>query len=347
MSAPARRYGVLLANVGTPDAPDPAAVRRYLAEFLMDGRVLDMPFLARWLLVHGIILRTRPKQSAAAYRAIWTERGSPLLLHSEALAAGLRLELGAAVPVAIGMRYGNPSLRQALDQLAAEVDEIVVVPLFPQYSEAAWATVFDAVAAWAKQRAALPSLQLLPPFFAHPGFLDAAAAVARPHLSTFQPDKVLMSFHGLPESHIRRSDRSGGRHCLASGACCQRLGSENAFCYRAQCVATAAALAQRLGLPGDRFEVSFQSRLTQRWIQPFTDQRVAALARDGVKKLAVLCPAFVADCLETVEEIGMRARESFVAAGGSELLLVPCVNSDPHWVRGLAGIVRERLPHSG
>jgi ferrochelatase len=318
-------------------------VRRYLAEFLMDGRVIDIPAPLRWLLVHGVILRTRPRKSAAAYRAIWTERGSPLLLHSEALAEGLRQELGDGVPVAIGMRYGEPSLQRALDQLAAAVDEIVVVPLFPQYSAAAWATVFDAVAQWARHKPALPSLQLLPPFHAHPGFLDAVAAVAKPHLDAFRPDRVLMSFHGLPESHVRASDRSGGAHCLSKPDCCGSLGAANAFCYRAQCFATARALAARLELPADRHEVAFQSRLTRAWIQPFTDQRVEALAKQGVGKLAVLCPAFVADCLETLEEIGLRAREAFVAAGGKELRLVPCVNSDPAWVRGLALIVRERL----
>jgi ferrochelatase len=345
MTAPPRRVGVLLANVGTPDARTTAAVRRYLAEFLMDGRVIDIPAPLRWLLVHGIILRTRPKRSAAAYRAIWTERGSPLLLHSEALASGLRQELGEEVAaVAIGMRYANPSLAAALDQLAAIADEIAVVPLFPQYSAAAWATVFDAVAQWARTRAALPALQLLPPFHDHPGVLDAAAAVARPHLQAFAPDRVLMSFHGLPEAHVRATDRSGG-HCLV-GDCCAELGSSNAFCYRAQCYSTARALAKRLSLADERYEVAFQSRLTRAWIQPFTDHRLPAMAKAGVKRLAVLCPAFVADCLETLEEIGIRARAQFRAAGGDELLLVPCVNSDPQWVKGLAAIVRERLPRA-
>lgn len=342
MTRTTRRYGVLLANVGTPDEPTTKAVRRYLGEFLMDPRVIDLPAPLRWLLVHGIILRTRPRRSAAAYRSVWTERGSPLLQHSEALLNGLRQELGGEVTaVALGMRYANPSLASALDQLAAEVEEIVVVPLFPQYSAAAWASVFDAVSHWARGKAALPALQLLPPFHSHAGFLDAAAAVARPHLEAFAPDRVMMSFHGLPESHIRATDRSGGQ-CLA-GDCCAELGRGNAFCYRAQCFATARGLAQRLDLAAERYEVAFQSRLTKAWIQPFTDHRLPLLAQTGVKRLAVLCPAFVADCLETVEEIGIRGRDQFRAAGGEELLLVPCVNSDPQWVQGLAGIVREHL----
>lgn len=336
------RPGVLLVNTGTPDSPAVADVRRYLGEFLMDPRMLVMPTAARWLLVHGIILRTRPKKSAHAYASIWTERGSPLLAHANDLAAGLRRELGDAVAgVSVGMRYGSPSVARALaDFSAAGVDEIVVVPLFPQYSAAAWASVFDAVAAAAARLPVVPALHIVPPFHAEPGFLDAAAAVARPHLANFRADRVLFSFHSLPESHVHAQDRSG--KCLR-GDCCAVLGPANAACYRAQCFATARALAQRLALPADRWEVAFQSRFTKKWVQPFTDQRIEALAKGGTRRLAVLCPAFVADCLETIEELGIRGRDAFVAAGGEELRTVPCVNASPEWITGLAGIVRQHL----
>lgn len=338
MTAP----GLLLVNTGTPDSPATTDVRRYLGEFLMDPRMLVMPTVARWLLVHGIILRTRPRKSAHAYASIWTDRGSPLMQHAEDLAAGLRRALGQDVAgVEVGMRYGKPSVAAALGRFsAAGVDEVVVVPLFPQYSAAAWASVFDAVAAAAARLPVVPALRFVPPFHAEPAFLDAAAAVARPHLAKFAPDRVLFSFHSLPESHVHAQDRSG--QCLR-GDCCAQLGPANAACYRAQCFATAQALAARLGLPADRFEVAFQSRFTKKWVRPFTDQRLVDLARSGCKRLAVLSPAFVADCLETIEELGIRGRDAFLAAGGADFALVPCVNSAPEWVAGLAGLVRANL----
>ena len=338
MNAP----GVLLVNTGTPDSPAVADVRRYLGEFLMDPRMLTMPTVARWLLVHGIILRTRPRRSAHAYASIWTERGSPLLAHSVDLARELRTALGAEVAgVEIAMRYGRPSVANALARFSeAGVDELVVVPLFPQYSAAAWASAFDAVGAAAARLPVVPALRFVPPFFAEPAFLDAAAAVAEPHLARFRPDRVLFSFHSLPESHVRAADRSG--RCF-TGDCCAALGPANATCYRAQCFATARALAARLALHAGDWEVAFQSRFTKKWVQPFTDQRLVALAKNGTRRLAVLCPAFVADCLETVEELGLRGRESFCAAGGEDLLAVPCVNASPQWVTGLANLVRTNL----
>lgn len=347
-SASPSRPGVLLVNVGTPDSTSVADVRAYLGEFLMDRRVIDIPGALRWLLVHGVILRTRPRRSAEAYRKIWTAHGSPLLRHGEELAAGLRLALGDAVAgVALAMRYRNPSIEAALRRFHdAGIDDVVVVPLYPQYSAAAWASVFDEVSRVAASLPVVPSLRFVPPFHAHPGFLDAAAEVARPHLAGFRPDRVLMSFHGLPERHVRASDRSGG-HCLAGPECCSRLVSANSGCYRAQCYATARALAERLGLGAADYEVAFQSRLTRHWIQPFTDHRLHQLPGEGIRRVAVLCPSFVADCLETLEEIGIRAAESFRAAGGHELRLVPCVNTAPSWVRGLAGIVREQMAGSG
>ena len=342
------RVGVLLLNLGTPDSPSVPDVRRYLGQFLMDPLVIDIPTPLRALLVHGIILRTRPRKSAEAYRTIWTERGSPLLFHAEDLAAGLRAELGDEVAeVVVGMRYQNPSVGAALDRLrASAVDDVVVVPLFPQYSMAAWHSAVQEVFDVAGGMRNVPNLRFVPPYFDHPAFLDAVAAVARPVLDEMKPDKVVLSFHGIPNRHCTKTDESGGQHCLKRPDCCETIVDANRFCYRAQCVHTAKGIASRLGLGPDRHEVTFQSRLTKNWITPFTDERIKELPQEGVRRVAVLCPAFVADCLETIEEIGMRAAEDFEAAGGEELRLVPCVNADPSWVRGVATLVRENLPRS-
>ncbi|MBK8978107.1 MAG: ferrochelatase [Planctomycetes bacterium] len=339
------RPGVLLINLGTPDSTSTADVRRYLAEFLNDPLVLDIPSPLRRLLVHGIILRTRPRRSAEAYRSIWTERGSPLLAHGQDLAAGLARELGDAVAgVELAMRYRLPRPGAALERLRAlGTDEIVVVPLFPQYSMAAWASAVVAVQRAAERARNVPALRVVPPFYDHPAFLAAAADVARESLADFAPDRVLLSFHGVPERHCTRSDDGGGSHCLRREDCCDAIVAANRQCYRAQCFATARGLAAELGLDSGGYEVAFQSRFTKAWIRPFTDERLRALPGEGVRRLAVLCPAFVADCLETIEEIGMRGAADFRAAGGEELRLVPCVNAHPAWVRGLAHIIRENL----
>ncbi|MCA8943418.1 MAG: ferrochelatase, partial [Planctomycetes bacterium] len=286
--------------------------------------------------------------SAAAYRQIWTERGSPLLVHGIALRDAIRVELEDEVTaVELGMRYGQPSIGDALRRISASgADRLVVVPLFPQYSMSAWAS---AVAAVQTELTKLPGLlapRVVPPFYAHEAFVDAVAAVARAELERFGPDRVLMSFHGLPERHVRRSDCSPERdHCLQGDSCCEAIGEANRFCYRAQCFASARAIAASLGLSEGDYEVAFQSRLGRSpWIEPYSDVRIQELARSGVRRLAVLCPSFASDCLETLEEIGIRAREAFREAGGEDLSLVPCVNSDPAWVAGLAALVRQEIP---
>ena len=333
--------GLLLVNLGTPDSTDVRDVRRYLGQFLMDPRVIDIPWIGRAALVHGIILRTRPKKSAEAYKEVWTERGSPLLFHGQDLVEGLQRELGAGVRVALAMRYQNPSVAFALEEFArAGIDDVVVVPLFPQYSQAAWASAYDEVVRVAGEMQNTPNLRFVAPFYDHPDFLDAVAEVSRPHLDAFGADRVLMSFHGLPEKHVKKSDASGA-HCLQKPRCCHTITHANRFCYSAQSYATARGLAARLGLGEEDYEVTFQSRLTKKWIQPFTDVRLEQLPTEGYKRVAVLCPSFVADCLETIEEIGMQAKETFVEAGGEDLLAVPCVNAAAPWVRALARIVRE------
>ncbi len=336
------RRGLLLINLGTPDAPQTRPVRRYLRQFLSDPRVLDIPALKRAFVLNAFILPFRPRSSAEAYRTIWTERGSPLLFHGLDLADKLRSRL-PGVQVELGMRYQNPSIESALETLrAASVDRIVALPLFPQYSSSAWGSAVEELFSAASRHWNMPAIQVIPPFYDHPAFLDAVAAVAHPVLESVRADRVLMSFHGLPERHVIKSDESArcGDHCLASPDCCDRIVPVNRNCYRAQCIHTAREIARRLGLPQDRWETTFQSRLGREpWLQPYTDVRVRELAAGGVRRIAVLCPAFVADCLETLEEIAIRAREDFIDHGGEELALVPSLNSEDVWADAIVRIL--------
>jgi len=342
------RTGVLLINLGSPDAPEPGAVRRYLAEFLSDTRVIDINPVGRWLLLHLIILRFRPAKSAHAYQKVWTTEGSPLLVHSRAFTEALAAEL-PDVPVELAMRYGRPSIAAGLDALRARgCDHLVIFPLYPQYAASSTGTALEVVYRELAARWNTPYVSVIPPFFDEAGFIAAEAAIARPVLDALQPDHVLLSFHGLPERHMHKSDeaRIAGQapHCLASADCCATLTLANRNCYRAQCFATARALATALDLAPERHTISFQSRLGRTpWIHPYTDEVLKALPARGVKKLAVLCPAFTADCLETLEEIGMRAVEDFRAAGGETLQLVPSLNAHPAWVAAATALVRRAL----
>ena len=337
--------GLLLVNLGTPDEPEAPAVRRYLREFLSDPRVLDIHPVGRAALLNLVILPRRPARSAEAYRKIWDERGSPLLYHSRDLTAAVAEKLGAGWKVELAMRYGAPSIPDALERLrAAAADQIVVLPLYPQFAASSTGSSLEAVYAHAAARWNTPMLSAVPAFYDDPGFIGAFAAVGRPVLDTLRADHALMSFHGLPERHMRKSDESG-RHCLASEGCCDRIDGANRNCYRAQSFATARALAAALDLEDGAWSVSFQSRLGRTpWIHPYTDVVIPELAARGVKRLAVFCPAFVADCLETLEEIGIRAREQFLAAGGEELALVPSLNSTPAWVDAVVALARRHAP---
>lgn len=334
--------GLLLLNLGTPSEPTTAAVRRYLREFLSDPRVLDIHPVGRALLLYLIILPTRPAKSAHAYRQIWDrERGSPLLWHSKALAAGVQERLGVNWRVVLGMRYGQPSIAEALDALTG-CERIVVLPLFPQHAASSTSTAVARVMELSGTKWDVPALEVVPAFFAEPTFLDAWVEVAAPALQAASADHVLFSFHGLPERHIRKS---GDQQCLAQASCCDRT---LPTCYRSQCFATARGLAERLKIT--QYTVCFQSRLGRTpWITPHTDVVIDELAASGVKRLAVMCPAFVADCLETLEEIGIRARQQFKAAGGEELVLVPSLNATPAWIDAVCAIAqRHRLqePHA-
>lgn len=345
------RHGLLLINLGTPDEPTTPAVRRYLREFLGDPRVLDINAIGRAALLNLIILPRRPAKSAVAYRTIWdAQRGSPLLYHSQDLAKGVATALGDRWQVELAMRYGKPSIADALTALEkAQVDRIVVLPLFPQYASSSTGTAVARVMELASERWNVPALDFIPAFFDDAGFLGAFEQVARPVLADTKPDHVLFSFHGLPVRQIEKTD-ADRTHCFKSDTCCDSLANPN--CYRAQSFHTARSLAERLALPADKYSVCFQSRLGRTpWIQPYTDVLLDELPKKGVKKLAVLCPAFVADCLETIEEIGMRAKEQWHKAGGEELTLVPSLNATQPWIDAVAAMAerhaaRKTLPQA-
>jgi protoporphyrin/coproporphyrin ferrochelatase len=341
------RHGLLLINLGTPDEPSTGAVRRYLREFLGDPRVLDINAVGRALLLHLIILPRRPAKSAEAYRSIWDgKRGSPLLYHSEDLAAAVADRLGEGWDVELAMRYGKPSIEAAITRLEG-CDRIVVLPLFPQYASSSTGTAIARVMELAATRWNVPFLDFVPAFFDDPGFLRAFEQVARPVLANFRPDHVLFSFHGLPVRQIVKTDTTA-THCFQRETCCDTLANPN--CYRAQSYATARALAERLELAAGGYDVCFQSRLGRTpWIQPYTDVLLDELPKRGKKRVAVLCPAFVADCLETLEEIGIRARAQWKAAGGEELVLVPSLNATPAWIDAVCAMAerhasRKSLP---
>lgn len=336
-----KKRGLLLLNLGTPDAPTTPAVRRYLREFLSDPRVIDIPAVFRWLLVHAAILPVRPKKSAAAYQKVWMKEGSPLMVYSRELQAQVASLLQGEFEVALGMRYGEPSIASALQGLRAQgVEEITVFPLYPQYASSSTGTALEEVYRLLGSAPNALPVKVVPAFYDQPGFLDAFAQVAAGSLQKAPADHVLFSFHGLPERQVRKSDETG-KHCFSSASCCDQMVSANRHCYRAQCFATARALAERLELCSDQYSVSFQSRLGRTpWIKPFTDVVIPELAKKH-PRLAVICPSFVADCLETLEEVAIRAREQFVEAGGKELTLVPSLNAHPAWVKAVVETARK------
>ncbi len=330
--------GVLLVNLGSPNSPSVADVRRYLREFLMDGRVLDVNWFVRFCVVHFAILPSRPQKTAEAYRKIWTPAGSPLIVISRNLQA--KLQQRVSVPVELAMRYQKPAIPDALRRLAEKgVDDLLLIPLFPHYAMSSYESAVERVKAVAAELAPQLRIELQPPFFEQPDYIEALVASAEDFLKNGF-DHLLFSFHGLPERQIRKSDPTR-RHCLATGNCCERASPAHATCYRAQCFRTVAAFVARAGVPKEKYSVAFQSRLGRDpWLKPYTDYELPRLAGKGVKKLLVMCPAFVSDCLETLEEIGLRGRESFRAAGGTELTLVPCLNEHPLWLEALEKMVR-------
>lgn len=323
-------------NLGSPEKPKPDALRLYLEEFLMDERVLDYPELVRHLVVKGFILPTRPARSAEAYRLIWWPEGSPLVVLSRRVQQALQAR--TRLPVALGMRYGQPSARAALSELLdAGVREIFAIPLFPHY---AMSTIESAVV---KVRAELHALapdaelHIQPPYYDDPAYIHALVESTRPHLREYE--HLLFSYHGLPERHIRKTDPTHA-HCLHSEDCCEMPSMAHSTCYRHQIKRTTSAFVQALDIPAEKYSISYQSRLGRdKWLQPSTEAKLAELASRGVRRLKVICPAFVADCVETLEEIGIRGRSVFMEAGGEEFELVPCLNDHPAWIDALAAWV--------
>ncbi|PKM14046.1 MAG: ferrochelatase [Gammaproteobacteria bacterium HGW-Gammaproteobacteria-5] len=325
---------LLLVNLGSPASTEVADVRRYLNQFLMDPYVIDLPWPLRRLLV-SLILIKRPEQSAHAYASIWWPEGSPLVVLSRRLHEAVRPHWTQG-PVELAMRYGEPSIETTLTRLAGQgITQVALAPLYPQFADSTTTTVIQEARRVIRERGLSLQLSILQPFYDQPEYLDALAASARPHLQQ-DFDHLLLSFHGLPERHLHKTDPTGS-HCLKSDDCCQRAeGEVLASCYRAQCMRTAAGFAAQAGLRDDQWSVSFQSRLGRaKWIEPYTETRLDELAQQGVKKLLVMCPAFVSDCIETLEEIGDRGREQFIEAGGEELVLVPCLNTHEDWVKAL------------
>ncbi len=340
-----QKTGVLLLNLGTPDDTSVPKVRRYLRQFLSDPRVIDINPIGRWMLLNLFILPTRPKQSAEAYREIWTDKGSPLLVFSQNLTKAVEAQLGASYMVRLAMRYQNPSMDSVMTEFRnAGIERIIAVPLYPQYASSSTGSCLEELYRIAAADWNTPSLSVVPPFYDHPAFLDAQAAIAKEALGDLNDyDAVLMSYHGIPERQILKSEVGNGGHCLQKDSCCDQLVTANRYCYRAQCYHVSREIAKRLNLSEDRYHVSFQSRLGRTpWIRPYTDHVLEELPNKGVKKLAVLIPSFTADCLETLEEIEMRGNESFIEAGGTSLKMVPSLNDHPEWVAAVCQMVREQ-----
>ena len=330
-------HALLLVNLGSPASTSVEDVRAYLNQFLMDPYVVDLPWPLRRMLV-SLILIKRPAQSAHAYSSIWWADGSPLVVISRQLQEAVR-ECWPHGPVALAMRYGQPSIEAELLGLARQgVKRVTLAPLYPQCADSTTTTAIEEARRVMRAHGLKLQVNLVDPFYDQPDYLEALAASVQPYLNQGF-DHLLMSYHGLPERHLHKTDPTGS-HCLKGADCCQQAqGQVLANCYRAQCYKTSEGFAARTGLRPDQWSVSFQSRLGRaKWIEPYTETRLDELAKRGVKKLLVMCPAFVADCIETLEEIGDRGREQFIAAGGQELVLVPCLNAQPQWASALAAI---------
>lgn len=337
------KTGVLLVNLGTPDSTAVPHVRKYLREFLMDGRVIDIPFLSRWLLVNCIIAPFRAPKSAAEYRKLWTDRGSPLLYHTEDLKDKLIGKLdGEQYQVEMVMRYQSPSIEQGLAALQkGRVKKIIVIPLFPQYASATNGSVIEKVMEVVKEWQVIPAISFVPKFVDHPLYLQAWKDIAADFIQKEEYDAYLFSYHGIPERQIHKASCEG--YCQLNDKCCARQTPSNQYCYRAQCFYNTRLLTEKLGLPSDKVHTAFQSRLGKDpWIQPYTEDTIRQLAQNGAKKVLAFSPAFVADCLETTVEVGEEYKEVFEEEGGQQWDLVPCLNAHDTWVECVKALVMEQ-----
>jgi ferrochelatase len=335
------KRGVLLINLGSPDSPAVPDVKRYLREFLMDGRVIDSAWPLRFALVNFLIIPTRAQQSAHAYASIWTKEGSPLVVTTRNVCTELQKRLNA--PIELAMRYQNPSIEDAINNLVYQgVIDLLVIPLFPHWAMSSFETAAQRAKQIAFEQAPHMKVTVADPFYDDPDYVAALVETAKPTFSGGY-DHLLFSFHGLPERHLHKADPSR-HHCLEKDNCCDKASPAHKTCYRAQCFKTVKAFALETGLVDGKYSVAFQSRLgKEQWMRPYTDVELVRLAKSGVKRLAVICPAFVADCLETLEEIGIRGKEIFLANGGEEFTLIPCLNEHPLWIKTLEGFANDFL----
>ena len=332
--------GALLINLGSPDSPDPKDVKRYLEEFLMDERVIDLSKALRTFLVKGIILNTRPKKSAKAYKKIWWEEGSPLIVISKRLRKSVQKKV--TIPVELAMRYGTPSIEEGIKNLVNQgINEIILIPLYPQFAMATTETILVLAEEVRLQNHPQVSFTVLPPFYNHPDYIRVLSESIQENLKGKEWEHLLFSYHGIPERHIRKSDVTKS-HCKIDKSCCQTSSKAHQYCYRHQCYETTRQVAEYLELKEGTFSTSFQSRLgLDPWLRPYTDKTVAKFAKKGVKKMAIATPAFVSDCLETLEEIGMEAAEDFEEKGGEKLFVIPCINDRPDWVNVMSRWIDE------
>jgi len=334
------KKGVLLVNLGSPESPEPKDVKTYLAEFLMDERVIDVPLWARTLIVKGIILNTRPKASAAAYKKIWWKEGSPLIVISERLKA--KIQKHVEIPVGMAMRYGCMTIKKGLQNLVDKgVDEVFLVPLYPQFAMATTETIL--VLAEEVKKKHFPNLKIesLPAFYNNPDYIEVLSKSISEHLKGKEYEHLLFSYHGVPERHIRKSDVTKS-HCKIDGNCCATPSKAHEFCYRHQCLEVTRLVAEKLNLKERTYSTSFQSRLGfDPWLQPYTDRTIERMGKQGIKNMAIVTPAFVSDCLETLEEIAMEGKEIFHEMGGQSFTTIPCLNDDDSWAALLSKWVNE------
>lgn len=333
------KKAVLLANLGSPDSTVVSDVRRYLREFLMDGRVIDIPLLPRWLLVNGIIAPFRAPRSAKKYKSIWTEEGSPLIVLTQKLVGKVAAE--TKLPVYMCMRYGNPSPQRALNKIREEhpaINEVVLFPLYPHYAMSSYETAVEHVKkSWERGNYSF-HLKVIEPYYNHPSYIQSLSHSIRPFTGE-KYDHILFSYHGIPERHILKRDPTGN-HCLKKDDCCRQPSEAHRFCYRHQVFETTRLVAENLNLPSEKYSISFQSRLgNDKWLGPATSDVLAQLPEEGIKNLLVVTPAFVSDCLETLEEIRIEGRATFLKAGGETFRHIPCLNLNDDWVKTIAELV--------
>ena len=327
--------GVLLVNLGSPESPTAKDVKPYLDEFLMDKYVIDVTFLLSALLVRGIILQTRPKKSAAAYARIWWDEGSPLVVISQRMHK--KVQEKSSIPVALAMRYGTMTIEKGLQELREKgVTEVMLLALYPQYAMASTTTIWELADDLVRTKFTEMILTKVPAFYNKPDYIQALANSIKKHLDTFEYDHLLFSYHGIPKRHIRKTDVTKS-HCAIDGSCCNTPSPAHEFCYRHQCYETTKQVVKLLGIPEGKYSQTFQSRLAgDKWLTPYTDVEVNKMPEKGIKKLAVVTPAFVSDCLETLEEIAMEANEQFLHHGGEEFMAIPCMNDGDEWCQTVA-----------